>query len=594
MKRKEDFALRNEAFQKNRAFLEGQHEVFWPEEPEGQKLTINLAMAIFEDFMALMSSPPDFQVPPKSEGKEDKKQASLNEEIIYGCWSENKNEILHQRITASCSSLGEAVLKLGREKKTNVPIIEPLLVLDNYYPDCYGGDVFKLKDVMIEDELTGEDIKAQAGDYAKDLAVLEDSETYRKIEVWTNEYVLWVIDDRYVLGPFINKYKRPPFFEIPNKIGWPGKLLPYSDIEQILDICRANADLVSSILDWSAYAANPATIFKSPTRSFSEIKAQGGPGGHASMFPDETLDFLRQPDLPSGIAILQRQLEGYTHKVAGMPALVSAETAMISPSGKALMTLVQPLIGSIKNKLNIRRSVLKELNMVMLEALDTQVGANKLILEGERKGTPFLKEIKGNSVKGYYRNRVIYTSQIYGDDMTRITMFGTALGLKLCSQYHAIEQCAPVLGVENAQKEIERIAEETKVAMQPPLGYPGPQTPMALESDIEKIQKGKTPSRPIGRPPIKEGEGKLERITHNEVVTELEQIKKLKGRVWIIGGLVEQGYTDRDIDIYITDGRDKQTILEAVPQWRGRIHFVKGRKEPKAPARTEITRIRNV
>lgn len=62
-------------------------------------------------------------------------------------------------------------------------------------------------------------------------------------------------------------------------------------------------------------------------------------------------------------------------------------------------------------------------------------------------------------------------------------------------------------------------------------------------------------------------------VSADEVVAELSKVQKLKGQVYLIGEIAQRGATEQFIELGLTDKIDKQTILNAVPQWNGRIRF---------------------
>lgn len=73
-------------------------------------------------------------------------------------------------------------------------------------------------------------------------------------------------------------------------------------------------------------------------------------------------------------------------------------------------------------------------------------------------------------------------------------------------------------------------------------------------------------------------------ITVEEVENAIEAIPNLKGQVYIIGRLAKQGWTDASIDLAITDKLDKQTIINALRQWYGKLRFTVVSVPPKQGA----------
>lgn len=82
--------------------------------------------------------------------------------------------------------------------------------------------------------------------------------------------------------------------------------------------------------------------------------------------------------------------------------------------------------------------------------------------------------------------------------------------------------------------------------------------------------------------------------THTEklqlatVVRLLKTVRNLKGKAWLVGGALTEGYTKRDLDIVITDLRDASTIKKALGSLAERAHFIPQRGKPPAPIVLEI------
>lgn len=71
----------------------------------------------------------------------------------------------------------------------------------------------------------------------------------------------------------------------------------------------------------------------------------------------------------------------------------------------------------------------------------------------------------------------------------------------------------------------------------------------------------------------------------------LKKVRNLKGRAWLVGGIVTEGYTFRDVDIVITNMEDERKIRKALGSLSSRAHFIPQRRMPPAPIRLEITGI---
>jgi len=69
----------------------------------------------------------------------------------------------------------------------------------------------------------------------------------------------------------------------------------------------------------------------------------------------------------------------------------------------------------------------------------------------------------------------------------------------------------------------------------------------------------------------------------------LKKVRGLQGKAWLVGGILTEGYTYRDIDIVLTDLRDEPKIRKALGSLSVRAHIIPQRRKPPAPIRLEIT-----
>lgn len=98
---------------------------------------------------------------------------------------------------------------------------------------------------------------------------------------------------------------------------------------------------------------------------------------------------------------------------------------------------------------------------------------------------------------------------------------------------------------------------------------------------------GKTKG-PIGIPVGKKAK-KLSLITLGDITRNLKNIQGLKGRVFVVGGIVTEGGTLRDIDIVVTNRVDIIKIKKALGRHAGRAHFLFQKKAPPSPIYVIIT-----
>jgi len=81
----------------------------------------------------------------------------------------------------------------------------------------------------------------------------------------------------------------------------------------------------------------------------------------------------------------------------------------------------------------------------------------------------------------------------------------------------------------------------------------------------------------------------LSPITLGEITRLLRTVRGLKSHVYVVGGLVTEGQTLRDIDIVVRDLKDISKIKGALGQYAKRAHFILRQASPPAPMYVKIT-----
>lgn len=52
-----------------------------------------------------------------------------------------------------------------------------------------------------------------------------------------------------------------------------------------------------------------------------------------------------------------------------------------------------------------------------------------------------------------------------------------------------------------------------------------------------------------------------------------QQVQGLRGRVFLVGEIADRGQTSTDIEVAVTDADDRQTLTDALDEYRGRLIF---------------------
>lgn len=82
---------------------------------------------------------------------------------------------------------------------------------------------------------------------------------------------------------------------------------------------------------------------------------------------------------------------------------------------------------------------------------------------------------------------------------------------------------------------------------------------------------------------------KLNVILCGQITRMLRGVRNLKGTVYVVGGVVTEGATLRDIDVVITNPADLPIIKKALGNLSKRTHFMLQSKAPPSPIYITIT-----
>lgn len=75
---------------------------------------------------------------------------------------------------------------------------------------------------------------------------------------------------------------------------------------------------------------------------------------------------------------------------------------------------------------------------------------------------------------------------------------------------------------------------------------------------------------------------KLKLITLGEITRLLRTVRNLKGKVYVVGGVVTEGSTLKDIDIVVLNIKDIPILKKALGKFADRAHFIPQKSEPPA------------
>ncbi len=81
----------------------------------------------------------------------------------------------------------------------------------------------------------------------------------------------------------------------------------------------------------------------------------------------------------------------------------------------------------------------------------------------------------------------------------------------------------------------------------------------------------------------------LSKITCGEITRLLRTVRNLKGNVYVVGGIVTEGSTLKDIDIVISNVSDIPQLKKALGKYSNRAHFILQKEEPPGTLFVKVT-----
>ena len=93
----------------------------------------------------------------------------------------------------------------------------------------------------------------------------------------------------------------------------------------------------------------------------------------------------------------------------------------------------------------------------------------------------------------------------------------------------------------------------------------------------------------VANPSIGKKDWRLSRITCGEITRALRVVRNLKGKVYVVGGIITEGETLRDIDVVVTNVADIPKIKKALGKFAKRAHFLLQKEAPPATEYLTVT-----
>lgn len=579
------------------------------EELGGIRISAPLISARVQKHTELFAFPVAIEVPPREESKRGKRRADVVEKALYAVWEANRMD--QQLLVIGCylSLFGVFYMRAFPdptwEGKVRLYACDPR----ECYPELSARGWQTMRRMFWEHQMRGEELKEL---YPKAKGTYEDLQEYLVVECWdAKDYWLIAGEGGEELHHAAHLLGRVPFAYAQNR-PLPKKAYGLSDVEHSVGLEDVFNTLLSDQVDVMDYYADPTVVIRGQ-RFGTELRP--GPGGAIHVDQGGDAKFLQYEGSPPAteavlnrVLMLQADLCGVTEPLSGRVGAGGARTG-----AGVTRVLVAGQTPRLALKETQAGGALSDMNEVVLRIFEALWGRRGVKLRGSRKRQPFEVELKAADIGGCYTNFIKWGPGIF-DYAARLQSELQMVGAGLKSRYSAMEE----LGIRSPSDERKRILEEQKEdveAQQELAKLAGRRMPGEIEREARQIDKGALPKRmqKLGRMAeiagrargeegeLSEGEEESEeegeasgrgsrngRIHFHEIVPQLARIHDLRGKAYVIGGIVTEGYTERDVDILLEKRADAPKILRVVKAVLGaagakRIHFSPTKTAPTSP-----------
>jgi hypothetical protein len=578
----------------------------------------------FQTFLSPLPMIRQYVDPPESPTK--RAQATKKERFLYGTWSENRMAKLNADIAWYLPLFGSCFFGAFPDFRTST-IRAVLRSPENAYPiPSFDGTglhavvfCWNVREswlareypeyVRRSDRNKGRyrflPKKTKSSDPEVEFLEFSDNNEWAR---WADGQKLNGIEHKYGF----NLFDQMDFIRVPNE-PW-----GHGAVEQIAGLTEAGNALYSLVFQSVMDQVFPTLVLTDPAKAPETIER--GAGAVIPLNAGGRADYLVTPGAGTLIGgQLLSENERMIKQGASMPDVNFGQFNASIVTGKAINELQGAGTGSTVEMVQGVGigSGLVSFNEKAIYMTQTLFRDDTINLHGVRPGSHidlepqrFALSLKGKDLIGSGRNEVVFSPHIGSHD--KLVMGLQGLGGGLWSKKHVREQMGipdneameeeilsevvsdAVMGaivqalqadpVENADDVARAGGQFLETGHPHPLlalpaapaaGMgPPPGGPAALPAQLPPPPGG----APGGAPPAQSSGTLL-----NDVVAAFQQGARPAGRVFLVGEIVVTGQTDDEIEVALTDGGDRQGLVDALPMFRGRLRFHSVDGEPDEP-----------
>jgi hypothetical protein len=584
------------------------------------ELSANLVRPQTEDWKSVLAILPSVGVPPTVPGlEESKRQADKLEKIIYAIWADSMLDV--QMIAGShyMTLMGSQVVyscPVPSEDRIRIKIKAPYRCCAKYKLDSL--DLHHLAWDTDEDTEMILDMYPSLADKIaekKGGRIISMPETVTYTE-WNDEnYRFFLVNDKWVeeLPTVQHNWGFVPGAIIPNVIGT-GSIWGRSDAQQVVHLSQVLSEVISMEVD-GLFERIYDDVFIFDDNPIRQIA--NGPREWTQLSKDAHVQLLRAGMASNDISNMKGTLERLIRLIGGWPEVMSSEIDSAIPTGKAITALQGPVAARAAVKHIVTARGLERVNAFTLQLYEKMFGNETINLVALRNGvrtsifgaagrvgSEHIEFVPKRDINGKYDN-ILTFSPTGSDDYRRSikllqyreagiiskdTIRQLEPGLDPEAEEAKIEreamqdadragraQFAAQLAIIKAQAQVQAEAAMQQQQQQQAVGQPAlqqvgqvvpmaaGQAPAAIVSGPQGIPgQGRVPSAQNPQPSAQARMARANpnRITIQQLREQLSRVKGIKGRVFAGGQIAKMGWTESQVEIWLSNMQDKGPIFQ--------------------------------
>lgn len=602
------------------------------------KLVHNLLHAICVKYQTFLSTLPMIRVTPDADASDTKRrQAILKERALYATWHQTKMvRVLGSQISWYLPLFGDCFLGCYpdvRQNRVSALVRSP----EHAYPiPGYEGELdgvifrWEMRESIARRQFPQYKGRKPVGRTRPIMGRFRKHREEEQVEVIEysdrDNFSRWIGEDR------INGVEHDFGFNLFQQVQWihvPDEPFGHGAVEQIANLVEMGNATLSLLFQAFIENVFPTMVLIDPAKAPETMMR--GPGSVIPLNPGGGVEWLHPPvqALGAQVGFLQAN-EQNVLDVAGMPRVNFGQSPASSiVTGKAVNELQGAATGStIEFVQGVQLGpALSEWNEHALFLYQTLFADQQIYLKGVIPGSAyelnprgFEVRFKGSEIIGSQANDVVFQPALAAHE--KLVMNLQAMGAGLVSKNYAREQ----IGIPDSDAMDREIVMETirdgvvQSAVQALIAAGAqPEQAVDLEKQALAYLSGQVPQMPAppppagmpapggegmpaGPPPLPPGaapqappgmalpeagtpaalpETSDAGITLEEAMALFGAMTDIEGRVFLVGQIVVEGYTEDELEVAITEQDDRATILGQAPELRGRARFIPIQTEPR-------------